>query len=454
MADTNDAAAAVARDTAEANEPAAKTPAASLAPTNSAAKPDAFAKAFDAAKKELGVKDEDEDEDDAPAPKKPAKKAEEKQAEKPAKKADEKSAKKTDEKSKAKEKAAQDPEDDNDEDDAGDDDTSEDKTKPLEPKRFWSKRRREDFGFLTREQQEAWLAEPVAPDAHWTAEAKATFARLPAEAQEELLVTSRSLEQGYQDKFQALATERKMVSDIKAAVPEAVRAKMADLKMDEVGVFKTLCELQQVAMTNPVQYIANFIRKGGIDVNDIAEALMGGDSANAQRTTQQPAADIEAHPAVRQMRQEIAQLKGHVTGEIQQRQAAREEELDNAVSKVMAARDEGGAARYPYVRLLGPVMADLIEADPETYGSMEPAAQFDHAYKTALSAHPELPQHKAAKPSPADESDEDEADPEEERAEKLRAASTKKSKTPHTAPARPGDPFARAFAAAEKQLGV
>jgi hypothetical protein len=73
-----------------------------------------------------------------------------------------------------------------------------------------------------------------------------------------------------------------------------------------------------------------------------------------------------------------------------------------------------------------------------------------------LQGFPELtPPKKTVTPAPVDEPEEEETDSEEEtQAEKLRKASTKKSKTPQAAPSNGGDPFARAFARAEKRVGT
>lgn len=408
-------------------------------PIGANGKPDPFMAAFNAAEKELAGEDKPK-----PAPKKEAKP--EPKAEKPATKPEAKpEPKKPEPKADGEE----------DEDGAGEAAAAKPepkKTEPLAPKRHWSKRRQDDFQYLPREMQETWLSEPVSPDTHWPAETKEAFTRMPREAQEEFLVQTRNFERGFGEKFQALSKERKLAEDIRAAVPDSVRQVMQSRGMDEAAVFKTLVAKQQQAMANPVQYVADFIRASKLDINQLAAALQGQPQGNGQAA---PQADIESHPVVRTLKAELSELKGHVTEAQRRQQQEEDREIETAFGSFTSERDEGGNLAYPFVRVLSDYMANVIDGDAERFSSMRPRERLVEAYKIALAAHPELASvTRTAKPGPADEQDEDADSEDAQAAEKLRRAATKKSQTPTAAPAKSGDPFARAFGRAERQLGL
>jgi hypothetical protein len=427
-----------APDTQGAGKTAA--PAKQEIPIGANGKPDPFMAAFNAAEKELAGEDKPK-----PAPKKEAKP--EPKAEKPAPKPEAKP-----EPKKPEPKAEDAEEEEDGADEAADAKLEAKKTEPLSAKRHWSKRRQDDFQYLPREMQEAWLNEPVSPDGHWPAETKDAFTKMPREAQEEFLVQTRNLERGFGEKFQALSKERKLAEDIRAAVPDSVRQVMQSRGMDEAAVFKTLVAKQQQAMTNPVQYAAEFIRSSKLDINQLAAALQGQPQGNGQA---QPQADIESHPVVRTLKAELSELKGHVTSEVQKRQQEEDREIETAFGSFTSERDDGGSLAYPFVRVLSDYMANVIDGDAERFSSMRPRERLVEAYKIALAAHPELASvTRTAKPSPADEPGEDADSEDALAAEKLRRAATKKSNTPTSAPARAGDPFERAFGRAERQLGL
>jgi hypothetical protein len=434
---------AVREQDAQTEKPAAQeTP-----PAGKPAKADPFGDAFKAAQAELG---------DGPAPKakEPAKKPAKAEADdepkaKPAKaeKADEKPAKEP-----AK-KAAKPAEDDDDGDDEPDPETpAPKKAEPLKPKRSWSARRQEDFRYLDPETQAAWLAEPTPAPSNWTAEEKEAFGRISDEAlRDEYVAQRKSLERGFQEKFTALAAERKTLEAIKTSVPDNVRAEMQRRGLGEADVFRALVGEQQKSMNDPTGYVADFIRRNAVDLNNLAERLQG--SGKAMQPAQ---ADVQKHPAFQAMKSELDQLKGLVESQFQKESEESSREVETAFKDAVSARDERGALRYPYIRVLSNYMADLLEQDPETFEGRSASDRLDLAYRTAVDAHPELKAaSRAAKPASADVQDDEEAEPAEDaRTAKLKAAQTRKPRAPQTTPAKGGgDAFSRAFSAASKQLG-
>lgn len=377
-------------------------------------------------------------------------------------------------KDKAKEKAEEDgAEDDGDADAAEAEDDGDGEAKPeqkkaaaqpLAAKAYWPKERREAFSYQPREVQEAWLAEAPVPHTHWPDDQKTAFAALPREAQEVVLVQAQEIERGYTEKFQALANERKLAEGIKKAIPANLRKTMQERGLDELGVFSTLLGYQQHAMQDPAGYVRKFIAMNRIDPRTLFAAPQpagnGGEGQPpAAHNGAGPQADITSHPVLRALMAEHHALKEAVLNDRRQREQEDDRRRSDDLSKVLAEKDEEGNSRYPYIRLLADPMAWIIESDSERYGSMSVPEQIADAYRQALQQFPELipppkPQAKPAPPVDEPEDEDEDADAEREaEAEKLKKASTKKSKTPQTAPSHSGDPFARAFSRAERQIG-
>jgi hypothetical protein len=327
----------------------------------------------------------------------------------------------------------------------------------LQPKGFWSRERREAFQYQPRHVQEAWLEEAPVPNTHWTENQKTAFGKLPREAQEILLEQAQEIERGYGQKFQTLANDRKLAESIRQAVTPEIRAQMQQRGLDEPGAFTALLRLQDRAAKDPYGYIGDFIAGNRLDLNRIVRMFMGGDGGQQPQHQQNshqlpsPQADIASHPVVAAMLAELKALR-------QERVEEQDRRISTDIDTITAETDGNGNSLYPFIRILAAPMAEIIESDPERFGSMGTKERFVTAYNLALQAFPEL-HRPAPKPEPVkvDEPEDDARDPEAEaeaETEKLRKASTKKPKTPQAAPSKGGDPFERAFARAERQVGL
>lgn len=327
------------------------------------------------------------------------------------------------------------------------------KSKDLKPKSWWSHDRRNSFAYQPRHVQEAWLDEAPAPPANWPEEARTRFAAVPRDAQEVLLDLHQSMARGYDEKFSALASERKMAETIRSIPTPEQRHLMQQRGLDEVKTFSALMKAQEASMKDPVGYVRDFIMKNKIDPRHIlgSEGGAGGDGAGSPA----PQADIRSHPVVQALQAEVSAMKAAQMEEARRRDKENDRRIEAEMSGVLAEKDEGGDPAYPYVRVLAATMAQILSADPEKYDSMGTRDRFVTAYQLALEVFPELqPTPKAAKAHQSDEPDESAAEPDDEdEEEKLRRAATKKSRRPAAASRERGDPFDAAFRKAEKKLG-
>ena len=330
-------------------------------------------------------------------------------------------------------------------------------TGPLEPKKWWSNRRREAFKFQPRHVQEAWLKEPPQPDQRWTEEQKAEFAKIPVQGQELILLREQERERGYSEKFESLAEERKLVEKIKKSVPPQLRSAMEQRGLNEADVFQKLAQQQVFALANPKAYIAKFMADARLNPSDVFQL-----DTNGQHMPPQPynqaAHDIKAHPDFQAMQAELQELKA----ERQKALEGEDERLSADIQGVLSETDGEGNSLYPFIRVLAAPMAEIIESDPERFNALGTKDRVSVAYFQALEDFPELQAiHMAAPAIEEVKVDEPKPDPipaepdgERERIAKLEKAVTPKSQTPQTAPAsnKSGDPFEKAYQSALKKV--
>lgn len=270
---------------------------------------------------------------------------------------------------------------------------------------------------------------------------------MPREAKELFLERHQEIERGFSQKFEALAGERKLAEGIRQAVPPNIRAQMESLKLDEIGAFTGLLQLQQKSKQDPYGYVRDFVVRNRMDLR----RLIGSIAGNAEQEDGGMQADIESHPVVRHFMAEVETLKGTVSGDLRKREQQDSDRLEGEMSTALAEKGEDGNSRYPFIRVLADTMAQIVDRNPERFDAMGTQEVVAEAYKLALEAYPELKQtQRTARASRLDEDDADSA--EDEASARLQQAATKKSKTPLSVPGTPGDPFSRAFSKAEKQL--
>jgi hypothetical protein len=324
---------------------------------------------------------------------------------------------------------------------------------PLEPKKWWSSRKRDAFQRMPVHIQEQWLSEKPSPDQRWTTEQKAAFEKLPPEAQELVLERHQEFERGFGEKFEGLAKERKLAEDIRKAIPPQLRTLMDQRGLSEAQVLNKLAQQQLHALQDPRGFVRKFLAEANINPLELVQTDTEGRPV-AQRPQPQPAPDIRAHPEYQAMAAELQQLR-------QERQALAETEdqrFDADFQQLLGERDGEGNSLYPFIRVLAAPMAMIIENDPDRFAGLSLRDRLAASYYQALEDFPELTAIQMTAPKPkADEPKAEKADSdgEDERVAKLEKAVTPKSRAPALAPAggaTGGDPFEKAWESAKKAL--
>jgi len=181
--------------------------------------------------------------------------------------------------------------------------------------------------------------------------------------------------------------------------------------------------------------------------------------SNSQPSQAQQA-DIRSHPAFQALAAEYEQFRQSIDQDRRARAQDEDGRFNAEFDGAMAEKDGEGNSLYPYIRLLSDPMAQIIQADPEHFGSMGLKERLSTAYRIALQDYPELASPKRTTktaPPPADEQEEEpaaHAETENKRAAALDKAITPKSKAMITTPSAKGkvDSIDAAIASAKKQL--
>ena len=332
---------------------------------------------------------------------------------------------------------------------------AERKTKPLEPKKWWSARRKDAFKYQRRDVQESWLQEEPQPDQRWTTEQKEAFQALPVQARELVLERQQEIERGFGEKFEALAEERKLADGIKSAVPAELRQMMQQRGIGEVDLFGRLVAHQLHSIKDPLGFVRSFIVRNRIDPRQLFVTGENGQlQFNGQGSGQ---AGIASHPDYIALKTQFETLRRSVQQNQQRQQEIEDQQFAREFDSIMAATDTEGNPRFPYIRVVANEMAQILEDEADRFDALSTQERFEAAYNQALENFPELPAipTTAAKVE-ADEPETDDADLEDEseRAARIKKAASPKSRTPQTAPKSDGvTSLDDALAWASKKIG-
>jgi len=218
-----------------------------------------------------------------------------------------------------------------------------------------------------------------APD-NWDAERKEAFAALPTtEAKETYLNTVKSLERGYQGKFDELATVRKEHEAISALL-QPFEAQLNAAGMDRVAGIRQLVGAQQMLTQNPAQGIAQLVQQfGGQNAQAIVQQI-------AQQYGVMPAAqegEAAYHdPDIQELRQDNAEIRSLLQQNETNAAASRQADAQNQINLFKQATDDSGNALHPHFDKVEAMMGTLIQ------GGFAPDMQ--SAYDQAVYANPEL----------------------------------------------------------------
>jgi hypothetical protein len=195
----------------------------------------------------------------------------------------------------------------------------------------------------------------------------AVFAALPVETQQQVARTMASVEEqaarfrGYEGLEQVIGARRQA---------------WAMQGMSEGQAVNQLLALSDFAGQNPAEFVRWFSGQHGIDLTALTNQG-GGD-------------DQYIDPAVQELRQQVADLTGHITGQQQQQQAAQHQSLVNLTAQFAAETGTDGQPLRPYFAELGGGVLPYIQQVKAENPAASPTEVLAAAYERACWATPSV----------------------------------------------------------------
>lgn len=224
-----------------------------------------------------------------------------------------------------------------------------------------------------------------APD-QWSDEDKALLASIPEEHRELILNTRKSLESGYQDKFTALANDRKGFVTQQTEYDQIVNltapfeAQLQAQGLDRVGGIRALVGAQQMLIQNPVVGLTQLIQQyGGANASAIIQTI----AQSMGVTTQGPDTEAEEYvdPQVQNLTQRLNQFE---TNALNQQQFTQQQNLAAAQAErdvFAGTTNEDGSLKFPHFEKLEQPILSLL--------ANKMAGSWEEAYEGAVMQNPD-----------------------------------------------------------------
>lgn len=225
-------------------------------------------------------------------------------------------------------------------------------------------------------EQSAAVVQPVtAPQApsletlpHLTSDERAVLAKIDVTAQQ---IVARKLDETHRklsDAGRKIASYRELDE---ALAPR--KQQLALNGMTEGTYLKQVITAADMMDANPVESIKHFIRHYGIDPQVFTET-------QSQESPLDP------------VRQELAELRGYVQQQEQQRMQAQATSLNSAIQEFRDAKDPSGKPLRPYLDLVANELVPLVHAVRSQNPSFSHQQVLQEAYDRAVYANPETRQ--------------------------------------------------------------
>ena len=218
---------------------------------------------------------------------------------------------------------------------------------------------------------------PEAPE-HWSEADKSSFSELPDEAKPLYLDKVKSLESGFNRKFEELAQERKELEPYKG-FHDLFKPFEQDLATAGITAEQYTRQLVATALQmrqSPEATLTALAQSHGVDLNSVGKP--NGASADDEFTD----------PAISALRQENAALRQHVQGlstKIDQSQIQARQASDDSVLKEWAiftqSKDEQGNELHPHAEALRALVGDELTRNPPALAETTQQA-LKRAYET------------------------------------------------------------------------
>lgn len=221
------------------------------------------------------------------------------------------------------------------------------------------------------EEEEEESAALIAPD-HWASDAKEQFAQLAAlgpdgiAMQQYVLDRIKDVDQSANEKFQAIATERRTIEAFQQIVAPVVPVWQMQGMTPEQGI-NQLIGYQVALQKDPETTLRTLAAQYGVDLGQQEEGEF-------------------IDPQIAQLNQQLNDMRQQIDGRNQSEEQRVLEEKGRQIEAFRGEKDEAGNAKYPHFDTLHDDMVTAAHAIRAS--GKEPSLQGMYAH--ALAMHPEL----------------------------------------------------------------
>lgn len=219
--------------------------------------------------------------------------------------------------------------------------------------------------------------------AHWDAQKREAFGKLPPEAQKIVRDLTAAQEAGFTRKSQERANDLKFAESVRSMITDDHRAQLRRTGMDEIQGIKTLLNLQDMATRDAPGYARFFFQQSGLDPRQVFPELAGA-AQPGQRQPTQPAQ--QPHPLERTVRELNDRFNG-LTGWFRSQE---ETKAQSVIDRFRDAKDDAGNAKHPHFDRVTRPIEHILKTDPDIMGITDQTERLVKAYELAVLRDPEL----------------------------------------------------------------
>ncbi len=231
-----------------------------------------------------------------------------------------------------------------------------------------------------KEEVEEEAPEELQPPEHFSVEDKEKFLAIPNEHRAGLLDVRKSLERGFDDKFQGMARVREEQEAV-VAIMAPVEAELSRAGLDRVAGIRMLVGTHQALQQNPAAGIAHLITQyGGANAGALVSQL----NAHFGVTASNPETEVDEYsdPNIAALNARFDKFEAVQTQTQLNSQQAQQADINNQIQLFQEAKDESGNPKYPHFDTLHVTMGGLMQA--------RMAPDMESAYEMAARANPEI----------------------------------------------------------------
>jgi len=227
----------------------------------------------------------------------------------------------------------------------------------------------------------------VAAPAHWDAQRREAFGKLPPAGQKIVLDTVKALEGDFTRSRQELADKARFADNIQSLLTDEHRRQMRESGMDEAGGVSYLLRLNDYARAKPNEYARWFFGTTRLDPRQVFPEYFAG---NGQAPQPPPQGQAQRGPDPnQQLYSAINPLIAQVNGLVQERHNERLQTADQAIAAFREAKSQDGQPVHPHMATVEQGMLRWLQ-QPALQQIQNFEARLQRAYDLAVNEDPQL----------------------------------------------------------------